>query len=187
MTKTSFKHFCEALDTVHPHKRVSDEYDENFDIARDENDRPIGITARKLTHQFKDPHSGDTINVIHDIKHKTDDYNPDPKKAKRTRIEVAFTRSPGEGSSEKTFRRVHAGKAALSIFGTVGAITKKVVDKYGHGETIVSAEAENNRVPAYSRMIKRHIGTEPDVTEYPDNHPGAGNSNLSFVIPKKDQ
>lgn len=178
----TFSQFTESLDTVHPHKQISNEYDEVHDVARDENDQPLGITRRKLTHQFEDPHSGDVIHVTHDIEHHVDDYNPDPKKAPRTTMEVAFTRSPGQGSSEQTYGRVKGGKGALGIFGTVAAITKSVAAKHGKGETTVSAEAENPRVSAYSRMISRHTGEEPRVTKYPDHHPGAGNSNISFTL-----
>jgi cytidylate kinase len=178
----TFSQFTESFDTVHPHKQISNEYDEVRDIARDENDQPLGITRRKLTHQFEDPHSGDVIHVTHDIEHHVDDYNPDPKKAPRTTMEVAFTRSPGQGSSEQTYGRVKGGKGALAIFGTVAAITKSVAAKHGKGETTVYAEAENSRVSAYSRMISRHTGKEPQVTKYPDSHPGAGNSKISFAI-----
>tara|TARA_R110000868_G_scaffold151261_2_gene374948 strand:- start:8 stop:802 length:795 start_codon:yes stop_codon:yes gene_type:complete len=178
-----FSQFTESLDTVHPHKQISNEYDEVHDIARDENDHPLGITRRKLTHQFEDPHSGDVIHVTHDIKHHVDDYNPDPKDAPRTTIETAFTRSPGKGSSEETYGRVKGGRGTLAMFSTVGAITKKVAKKYGIGETSVNMEAENPRVPSYVRMGKRLSGgATPEVTEYPDHHPGAGNSKISFAI-----
>tara|TARA_Y100001972_G_scaffold80733_1_gene98026 strand:+ start:2283 stop:2828 length:546 start_codon:yes stop_codon:yes gene_type:complete len=177
-----FLHFSEALDTVHPHELVANEVEEH-QMIRDENDRPVGVYGRTLRHKFRDPHSGDTIHVTHEIDHTIDEY--DPKNVKATRITASFNRSPGEGSTEQTYGRVEGGKGTLGIFSTVGHITQKVAGKHGKGDTTVDMEAENPRVPSYVRMGTRLSGgNTPTVKRYPDNHPGAGNSNISFKIPK---
>ena len=80
---------------------------------------------------------------------------------------------------------MEGGKGTLGIFSTVGHITQKVAGKHGKGDTTVDMEAENPRVPSYVRMGTRLSGgNTPTVKRYPDNHPGAGNSNISFKIPK---
>ena len=181
----TFLQFSEALDTVHPHELVRNEVDE-FDIIRDDEDRPVGVSGRTLHHKFKDPHSGDIIHVKHEISHTMDEY--DPKNPTATRITASFNRSPGEGSTEQTYSRVKGGKGTIGIFSTVGHITNKVVERHGKGDTTVDMEAENARVPSYVRMGERLSGgVAPKVTQYPDNHPGAGNSNISFKIPKSSK
>ena len=71
-----FLYFSETLDTVHPHELVANEVDE-FDIIRNNEDKPIGVSGRTLRHKFKDPHSGDTIHVTHEISHDIDEYRPE--------------------------------------------------------------------------------------------------------------
>ena len=175
-----FTQFCESLDTVHSYELTKNEVDD-FDILRDDNDRPVGVSGRKLHHEFEDPHSGDVIRVQHDIRHDVDES--DPKNPRGTRIEVSFTRSPGEGSSEQTYSRIAAKKGTLGIFGTISDITSNIVKKHGKGETVVFAHAENERVPAYSRMLQRKTGVSPSVRKYEDTHPMSGYSSLSFRVP----
>tara|TARA_Y100001938_G_scaffold139818_1_gene207176 strand:+ start:333 stop:911 length:579 start_codon:yes stop_codon:yes gene_type:complete len=179
----------EALDTVHPHKQVSNEVDD-FDIVRDLEDRPIGVSGRTIRHAFEDPHSGHTVHVTHRIDHDIDDYDPKTlaqsiKNPKATRISVSFSRSPGEGSTEHTYARVKGGKGTLGIFSTVGHITKNMIQKHGKGETTVNMDASNSRVPSYVRMGERLSGgVAPEVTPYSDRHRMYGHSKISIKVPK---